>query len=336
MSSERAAEAPVAEAAVGPVAPAAVAPVGAVDCGTNSTRLLVARAQPQQRTLATLERRMTITRLGEGVDRRAELSAAAISRTVDVLEKYREACDRHGVVRLRATATSAARDAANRDEFFDAAEEALGVRPELLSGEEEGRLSFVGATADLDPAESPFVVVDLGGGSTEVAVGRLAADGSPEVGGVRSVAAGCVRMTEQFLHSDPPTRGQLDAAVGAARERLAAAFAELPDVGRDRRVVGLAGTVSTVISVVLGLTSYDRARVHHARLTREQVADTFALLARNSAAERARIPGVEPGRADVIVGGTAVLVALLDVLDAEWLLTSEADILDGLAASLTA
>lgn len=309
-------------------------PVAAVDCGTNSTRLLVARAQPGERPLITLERQMTITRLGQGVDRHGKLSPEAIERTVSVLASYRDVCDRLGAARVRATATSAARDAANRDEFFDAAEKALGVRPELLSGEEEGRLSFLGATADLSPADGPFVVVDLGGGSTEIVVGRLDPDGEPQVAGVRSVDVGCVRITEQFLHGDPPTNRQLDSAVAAARERLAAALAELPAVDGERCVVGLAGTVSTVTSVVLGLTSYDRARIHHARLDRDQVLDVFNRLARLTAADRVRIPGVEPGRADVILGGTAVLLALLDALGATWLLASEADILDGLAASV--
>ena len=179
--------------------------VAAVDCGTNSTRLLVMAADG-----TTLERRMIVTRLGEGVDRTGELASAGIERTLAALAEYRELIDAHGVVRVRAAATSAARDAGNSAVFFDAATTVLGVRPELIAGEAEGRLSYKGATAELAAAEGPFLVVDLGGGSTELVAGSATGNGVP--GAVVSLDVGCVRVTERFLASDPPGAAELAAA----------------------------------------------------------------------------------------------------------------------------
>ena len=297
-------------------------PVAAVDCGTNSTRLLVTdgRGTP-------LSRLMRITRLGQGVDATGELAPEAIDRTIEVLREYRRVMDEHGVARVRMTATSAARDAANRDAFFTRANEVVGAPPELLSGEDEARLSFVGATAELDPADGPFLVVDIGGGSTEFAVGRA----EPE--GVLSVDMGCVRLTEKFLHRDPPAPEELSQALSVARDYLDDVARDVPAVLDARRFVGLAGTVTTAAAVELGLASYDPKLVHHFVLTRAAAEDVFRTLATESRAQRVHNPGLEEARADVIVGGTAILVAVFRYFDFDECLVSEADILDGLAAS---
>jgi exopolyphosphatase / guanosine-5'-triphosphate,3'-diphosphate pyrophosphatase len=305
------------------------APVAAVDCGTNSTRLLVTDGQG-----TPLSRLMRITRLGQGVDATGELAPEAVDRTVEVLREYRRVMDEHGVARVRMTATSAARDAANRDVFFSRAAEVVGTAPELLSGEDEARLSFLGATADLDPAEGPFLVIDIGGGSTEVAVGPASREsiGHPE--GVLSVDMGCVRITEKFLHHDPPAPEELSQALSVARDYLDDVARDVPAVLDARRFVGLAGTVTTVAAVELGLTSYDPKLVHHFVLTRAAAEDVFRTLATESRAQRVHNPGLEEARADVIVGGTAILVAIFRYFDFDECLVSEADILDGLAASL--
>src|SRR5882757_7838635 len=181
--------------------------VAAIDCGTNSTRLLIAEPADESRGFTIIDRRMRITRLGQGVNATKTLAPEAIERTAKVLREYREAMDQHGVERVRITATSAARDATNRDDFFTVAKEIVGVEPELLSGEEEARLSFAGATSDLDPAQGPFLVVDIGGGSTEF-IG-----GTTEPESELSVNVGCVRITEQELHHDPPRAEELSIAL---------------------------------------------------------------------------------------------------------------------------
>ncbi len=298
-------------------------PVAAVDCGTNSTRLLVSDAHG-----TTLTRLMRITRLGQAVDATGELAPEAVERTIEVLREYRRVMDEHGVERVRMTATSAARDAANRDVFFERATEVVGTPPELLSGEDEARLSFLGATAELDADEGPFLVVDIGGGSTEFAVGTS----QPE--GVLSVDMGCVRITEKFLHHDPPAPQELSQALSVARDYLDDVARDIPAVLDARRLVGLAGTVTTVAAVELGLSSYDPKLVHHFVLTRAAAEDVFRTLATESRAQRVHNPGLEEARADVIVGGTAILVAVLRYFGFDECLVSEADILDGLAASL--
>jgi exopolyphosphatase / guanosine-5'-triphosphate,3'-diphosphate pyrophosphatase len=299
--------------------------VAAIDCGTNSTRLLVVDAGG-----STVERLMRITRLGQGVDANGRLDPDAVARTLAVLGEYRQTMDRLGVDRLRMTATSAARDAANRDEFLSPAESLVGVRPELLSGEEEARLSFLGATAELVPADGPFLVVDIGGGSTEFALGTR----EPEA--VVSVDMGCVRMTERFLHHDPPRPEELSQALSVARDHLedvARALPAAPDAGR---LVGLAGTVTTVAAVELGLPAYDRDRIHHFVLTRAAMEDVFRTLATEDRAQRIANPGLEQARADVIVGGIVVLAAVMRYFGFDECLVSEADILDGLVRSLGA
>jgi exopolyphosphatase/guanosine-5'-triphosphate,3'-diphosphate pyrophosphatase len=296
--------------------------IAAIDCGTNSTRLLVATDDGR-----TLERLMRITRLGQGVDATRRLAPDAIARTVSVLREYRSVMDRFGVTKVRMTATSAARDSSNRDEFFDAAEAVIGARPELLPGEEEGRLSFAGATAELDPADGPFLVVDIGGGSTEFVVGTTEAEG------VVSVDIGCVRMTEKFILSDPPAPEELSQTISVVHAYLEDVRRELPAVKDARRLVGLAGTVATMAAVEIGLREYDRDRIHHFVLTRAAAEDVFRTLATESRADRIHNPGLEEARADVIVGGAAILVAIMRNFDFEECLASEADILDGLVAS---
>jgi exopolyphosphatase/guanosine-5'-triphosphate,3'-diphosphate pyrophosphatase len=305
--------------------------VASIDCGTNSTRLLIV-----DESGATVDRRMVITRLGAGVDRTGQLDSAAIDRTLDVLRDYRRALDQHGVTRVRAAATSAARDASNRDVFFDGAADILGVRPELLGGEEEGRLSFIGATSSLDPDLGPFLVVDIGGGSTELAYGTSVTPGHPDPGpdAVMSVDVGCVRLTEQWIQSDPPAPEELHACVSVTTQYLEDVVREHQEMRDHRTMVGLAGTVSTVAAVEIGLAEYDRSQLHHFTLTRAAAEDVFRTLATESRAARIHNPGLEEARADVIVGGCCALVAVMRFFDVQSLVVSEADILDGLAMSL--
>ena len=302
--------------------------VAAIDCGTNSTRLLIARGNDGK--LETLERQATVTRLGAGVDGSGILDGAAMARTLEVLGRYRGLMDQHGVERVRISTTSAARDAANREELLAAAANVLGTRPDLLSGEEEARLSFAGATTQLDPALGPFLVVDIGGGSTEFAVGP--GGGEPE--GAISVDVGCVRLTEQYLHRDPPAPEELASAISVVEAYLDDVVREVPASRAASLLVGLAGTVTTVAAVELGLAHYDRDRIHHFRLTRAAAEDVFRTLATEARADRIHNPGLEEARADVIVGGCCVLVAVLRYFDVPELLVSEADILDGMAARL--
>jgi exopolyphosphatase/guanosine-5'-triphosphate,3'-diphosphate pyrophosphatase len=328
------------------------APVAAIDCGTNSTRLLVADASG-----AALERLMRITRLGQGVDRNGALAEDAIDRTVRVLEEFRSVLDHHGARRLRMTATSAARDAANRDRFFAAAARAIGQPPELLNGDEEGRLSFLGATADLDPATGPWLVADIGGGSTELVIGELVTGElvtGELVGGsapglasssrhhldstspvaVRSLDIGCVRITERFLLTDPPTGDELEQAkahVAALLDEVSRA--EVAFSGA-RTLVGLAGTVAALAAIEQGLDHYDRDCIHHYRLRRAGVDQLLGLLAREPAAARRRRPGMETERADVIVGGAVVLSEIMRHFRFEECCASESDILDGLVGTL--
>lgn len=298
-------------------------PVAAVDIGTNSARLLIADDSGRE-----LERVMTITRLGAGVDRHGALANDAIERTVAVLADYGARIRTHGARAVRAVATSAARDAENRARFFDDAERALGARPELLSAEDEALLSFRGATADLAPDEGPFLVFDIGGGSTEFVLG----DEAPAAWA--SVPLGCVRMTERHLASDPPTDAELAACAADARGQLGT-VQQMLNGRRARRVIGLAGTVTSLAAYVLGLARHDPSRTHHSVLSKARVEDAFERL--RSLPERARREVLtEPARASEILGGTAVLRAILETLNIQELLVSEKDILDGIAAELRA
>jgi exopolyphosphatase/guanosine-5'-triphosphate,3'-diphosphate pyrophosphatase len=305
--------------------------LAAVDMGTNSTRLLVAEpadgAGGPAGPLRTVERHMHITRLGQGVNANRRLHPDAIDRTLGVLRKYRDVMDATGVDGVRATATSAARDAANRDELLGPAAEILGTTVELLSGEDEGRLTFLGATTGLD-APAPHLVVDIGGGSTEFSVG------TGDIAGVMSVDVGCVRLTEAWLHSDPPAPEELSQALSVVQAYLDDVDRDLPAVGQAQTLIGVAGTVTTVAAVEIGLAEYDPEVLHHFRLTRTAAEDVFRTLATERRADRIHNPGLEEARADVIVGGAAVLVTIMRHFDFDSCLVSEADILDGLAATL--
>ncbi|MET0903604.1 MAG: Ppx/GppA phosphatase family protein [Acidimicrobiales bacterium] len=299
-----------------------MATLASIDCGTNSTRLLISRDDE------TVDRRMVITRLGKGVDATGELDPEAIERTLATLREYRAAMDEQQVERVRIAATSAARDASNSEDFFGPAEEIVGTRPELLSGEDEGRMSFAGATADFDPSDGPFLVIDIGGGSTECMVGT----GEPDE--VRSFDVGCVRLTEKHLTSDPPEPEELSNAIAEATAWFEDLSREVPGVHAAKTVIGLAGTISTIGAVELGMAEYDRDLIHHFHLTRSAIEDVFRTLATERLADRIHNPGLEEARADVIVGGLCVLVAFVRTLGIDGLLVSESDILDGLVASL--
>ena len=302
--------------------------VAAIDCGTNSTRLLIAESSEEPRGFTILDRRMRITRLGQGVNATKLLASEAIERTATVLREYRDAMDEQGVERIRIIATSAARDAANREEFFTVAKEIVGVEPELLSGDEEAHLSFRGATAELDPSDGPFLVVDIGGGSTEFVAGTTEPDAA------LSVDVGCVRITEQELHHDPPQADELSIALSLIDAYLDDVDREVPGASQARTFVGLAGTITTVAAVEIGLAEYDRDRIHHFHLTRAAAEDVFRTLATEAHDDRLANPGLEPERGDVIVGGCCVLVAIFRHWGFDECLVSEADILDGLALSL--
>ena len=305
--------------------------LGAIDIGTNSVRLLVADVDGAGETakLESLDRRMQITRLGQGVDESRRLDPEAISRTLDALREFRGALDELGVERARATATSAVRDADNRDEFLGSAADVLGFEPVLLPGTEEARLSFQGATAGLDEP-APYLTLDIGGGSTEFVVGTH----EPE--GLISVDTGSVRITEQHLRSDPPEPEELSEAVSVVRAHLADVEREVPAVRDAATLIGVAGTITTVAAIELGLTEYDRDKIHHFRLDRTAAEDVFRTLATEPVEVRRHNPGLEPGRVDIIVGGTLILVTIMRTFDFNEMLVSEADILDGLVRSIDA
>ena len=299
----------------------------ALDCGTNSTRLLVATGVAahwcERCGSPGWARRWTDTR---------RLRADSIERTLAALREFRELMDREEVRRARLVATSAVRDATNGQEFLAAASEVTGVEAELLSGEEEGRLSYRGAMAGLPAIEWPTVVVDIGGGSTEIVTSSL--------GDISSISLdiGCVRLTERFLLDDPPSAAEVTAATEAIGVQLARAEQEIPLLGQlpeGARLVGLAGTVSTLASLELGLgAAYDRERVHHSVLTSEAVGRWCDVLGRERVADRAARPAIPLGREDVIFGGALVLREVMRRLGRDRCIVSESDILDGLVMSI--
>ncbi|WP_445527239.1 Ppx/GppA phosphatase family protein [Streptomyces cyslabdanicus] len=309
--------------------------VAAVDCGTNSIRLLVADADPATGELHELDRRMTIVRLGQGVDRTGRLAPEALERTFAACREYAEAIKEHGAERLRFVATSASRDAENRDEFVRGVLDILGVEPEVISGDQEAEFSFTGATKELagraDLAR-PFLVVDIGGGSTEFVVG------DDHVRAARSVDVGCVRMTERHLVrdgvvTDPPTEEQI-AAVRADVEAALDLAEETVPLREARTLVGLAGSVTTVSAIAQDLAAYDSAAIHHSRVSRDRVREISDRLLRSTHAERAAIPSMHPGRVDVIGAGALVLLAVMERIGAHEVVVSEHDILDGIGWSL--
>jgi exopolyphosphatase/guanosine-5'-triphosphate,3'-diphosphate pyrophosphatase len=298
--------------------------VAGIDCGTNSIRLLVADVTGDG--LAEVLRTMRIVRLGEGVDRTGRLSPAAIDRTRVALEEYAATIASTGAERVRMVATSASRDAENAGDFRAMVRAVLGQDPEVITGDEEARLSFTGAVRGL-PAEAPYLVVDIGGGSTEFVLG------TDTVEAARSVDIGCVRLTERHLHDDPPTAAQVAAAEADIRAAVALAREVVP-VERARTLIGLAGSVTTVTALALGLTAYDSERIHHARVTYDEVARVTGMLLRATRAERAALPVMHPGRVDVIGAGALVLRVLMEEVGATELVASEHDILDGIALSV--
>jgi exopolyphosphatase/guanosine-5'-triphosphate,3'-diphosphate pyrophosphatase len=306
--------------------------VAAIDCGTNSLRLLVAELPPPSvppiTPLTDLTRRMEIVRLGQGVDRTGRLDPEAIERTRVALARYAAEIRALGARRVRMCATSATRDAANAHDFLAMVIDTLGVAPEVVTGDEEARLSFTGAVRGLPrDARPPFLVVDIGGGSTEFVVGESTVDGAI------SVDIGCVRMTERHLRSDPPTPAEISAAEADIAGAVDQALAAVP--GRDAAtLIGLAGSVTTVVAIALGLPAYDAGRIHHARASYEEVAKVTQDLLAMSAAQRLEIPVMHPGRADVIGAGALILRVIMERAGMASVVASEHDILDGIAWSL--
>ena len=337
--------------------------VAAIDCGTNSVRLLIADVSGTE--LTELERRTEIVRLGQGVDKTGRLAPEALERTFTAMRGYAKLVESHGAERVRVVATSATRDAANRDEFVRGVVEIFGVEPEVISGDEEARLSFTGATKDLAALRPmrPYLVVDIGGGSTEFVLG------TGDVETARSVDIGCVRMTERHLHSDPPSPEQVAAAVadidaalaavrsGAETDAARGETAVLVDedgvpldpntppppaappvpgvpIERARTLVGLAGSVTTVAGIALDLPEYDPERIHLSRLKARQVHDVTRMLLHSTHDERAAIGVMHPGRVDVIGAGALILDRIMREYGFADLVVSEHDILDGIAWAL--
>ncbi|MFD5041471.1 exopolyphosphatase [Streptomyces sp. NPDC058377] len=308
--------------------------VAAIDCGTNSIRLLVADVDPATGGFTELDRRMEIVRLGQSVDRTGRLAPEAIGRTLDACRAYAASIEELGAERIRFVATSASRDAENSDTFVRGVLDILGVEPEVVTGDQEAQLSFDGATKELvgaDHLEKPYLVVDIGGGSTEFVVG------DDRVRAARSVDIGCVRLTERHLVVDgavvdPPTpeaiaaiRADIGAALDLAEESVLLASAAT--------LVGLAGTVTTIAAMALGLEEYDSEAIHHSRVSVERVREITERLLSSTHEERAAIPAMHPGRVDVIPSGALVLLALMERTGAREVVVSEHDILDGIAWS---
>ncbi|GAA1687557.1 Ppx/GppA phosphatase family protein [Fodinicola feengrottensis] len=306
--------------------------VAAIDCGTNSIRLLIADVESISAMgglLSDVTRQMRIVRLGEGVDRSGMLAPAAIARTEAALRDYAGEIAASGAERVRMVATSASRDASNANEFTSMVRSVLGIDPEVISGDQEARLSFAGAIRDLPPTigQPPYLIADIGGGSTELVLGV------DTVTAAKSVNVGCVRLTERHLHDDPPTAAQIAAAEADVVAAIAEARQTVP-FAQARTLIGLAGTVTTVVAIALGLDSYDSTRIHHATATYEQVDAVTRMLLAATRQERAALPVMHPGRVDVIGAGATVLRVLMSEVGAASVVASEHDILDGIAYSL--
>lgn len=310
--------------------------VAAIDCGTNSIRLLIADVDPVQGTLTDVVRRMLVVRLGQDVDRTGEFAPEALARTLAATEEYAAQCEEHGVEAIRFVATSATRDARNRQEFIDGVRERLGVEPEVISGPEEAALSFKGALSALDPARpGPYLVVDLGGGSTELVLGADAPVAA------HSMDVGCVRITERHLADDPPSVAQIEAAQADVRAELDVANFEVP-LGDTRTLVGLAGSITTVTAHALRLSEYSREAINGAELSIADAKRSAESLLVADRAARAEMPFMHPGRVDVIGAGALVWSEVMARVVAEVeasggtldsTVTSEHDILDGIAFS---
>ena len=297
--------------------------VAGIDCGTNSVRLLISAGG------VDVVREMRVVRLGQDVDRTGRLAPEAIERTRVALADYARLIGAHHVVAVRMVATSATRDAGNRDDFARMVVDVLGVEPEVISGVEEAALSFSGAAAGLPDVQAPLLVADIGGGSTELVLG------SPGGGDLRShsMDVGCVRMTERHLHDDPPTAAQIEATVTDLRAAIDRASRDVP-ITQAATFVGVAGTVTTVAAIALGLDRYQPEAIHGSSVTAEQVHDVTERLLGMTRAERLALPVMHPGRADVIAGGALVLRTLMQASGAPRVIAGEHDILDGIAASI--
>jgi exopolyphosphatase/guanosine-5'-triphosphate,3'-diphosphate pyrophosphatase len=305
--------------------------VAAIDCGTNSIRLLIADIDPERAVLTDKARDMRIVRLGEGVDRTGRLSEAALDRTIGALREYAGLIERLSPSAVRMIATSATRDAENAQDFVERVKEVLGVAPEVVTGDEEALLSFTGATRELAGVAGwppPYLVTDIGGGSTEFVLG-----GPEGVSGARSVDIGCVRMTERHLHGDPPSAAEVAAATADIDAALELVARGVP-VHQARTLVGLAGSVTTVAGIALGLPDYDSALIHHSRVPAARVHTIATQLLGQTRAERSEIGVMHPGRVDVIGAGALVLDRIMTAFGFAEVLVSEHDILDGIAWSL--
>lgn len=299
--------------------------LAAIDVGTNSTRLVVADVAGD-RVVEQHAREMVITRLGKGVDRTRRLDPDALERTLRVLSGYAELCARLGVEATRVVATSATRDAANREELLDGVRRRFGVDAEVLSGEQEAATTYAGATHDL-PGDERTLVIDIGGGSTEFIIGNR------EPAAMLSIDVGCVRLFERHLASDPPAPEEVAALRRDVRERLAK-VPEILDPGTARRVVAVAGTVTTVTAIALGLERYDPERIHHAVVDSRSIGQTAERLTAMTIAQRAALPVMAKGREDVIAAGALLLDEICRTFGFRRLIASETDILDGVLLGL--
>ena len=299
--------------------------VAAIDCGTNSIRLLIADIDGIN--FREIVRDMEIVRLGQGVDQTGQFHPDAIARTLAAVDKFAAEIAKRGVEKIRFCATSATRDATNRHLFVDGVRERLGIELEVISGDEEAALSFTGAIKDLDPSNGPFLVVDIGGGSTEFVFGTATVEAA------RSVNIGCVRMSERHFASDPATPEQIEAARTDIQAAIAQAAAVVP-ITKAKTLVAVAGTATTVAAAALELPEYDRYAIHLSRISAQQTHDAATMFATKTREQRISLGYMHPGRVDVIAAGSLVLSEIMKATGATEFVASESDILDGMAFSL--
>jgi exopolyphosphatase/guanosine-5'-triphosphate,3'-diphosphate pyrophosphatase len=299
--------------------------VAAIDCGTNSIRLLIADIDGNN--FREVVRDMEIVRLGQGVDETGQFHPDAISRTLAAVDKFAAEIAKRGVEKIRFCATSATRDATNRHLFVDGVRDRLGIELEVISGDEEAALSFAGAIKDLDPNNGPFLVVDIGGGSTEFVFGTSTVEAA------RSVNIGCVRMTERHFASDPATVQQIESARTDIQAAIAQAAAVVP-ITQAKTLVAVAGTATTVAAAALNLPEYDRYAIHLSRISAQQTHDAATMFATSTREQRLALGYMHPGRVDVIAAGSLVLSEIMKATAASEFVASESDILDGMAFSL--
>jgi exopolyphosphatase/guanosine-5'-triphosphate,3'-diphosphate pyrophosphatase len=299
--------------------------VAAIDCGTNSIRLLIADIDGDN--FREVSRDMEIVRLGQGVDKTGEFHPDAIARTLAAVDKYANEIARRGVTKIRFCATSATRDAKNRSLFVEGVRQRLGVEPEVISGTQEAELSFLGATKDLPDALAPFLVIDIGGGSTEFVLGTR------KVLAARSVNIGCVRMSERHFVKDPVSLHEIEAARVDIQRAIAEAAKDV-DIKAAKTLVAVAGTATTVAAAALELASYDRYAIHLSRISAEKSAKVSQMFLSMTRQERAALGYMHPGRVDVIAAGALVLSEIMKATGAQEFIASESDILDGIAWNL--